>query len=1191
MRGLGRKESHKNLLNYVFSLVRTIFFIILAFMGVISNAHAETVLTLDYQAKAGTPTSILSGQFWTMQLNYAVSSTTGSASGVKIIIPLPDEIHEATSFTGTSHAPSNNFVFDGTPGSKKLSITFVEPLPSGSTGVLEFALRSQNGTIPNGTVIQTCATMTDSSGQTSGAKCNSMTMTAQTNFCGAKTLLSGGALDNQTTYRISVGYQQSYFSNPPAGSLNITDVSLTDTFPAGAEFVSAKVFNRWDAEVASNITPGSNNVTVTIPDYIIPHDWLEYGGSAYYVDVTLKYNSTSFSSGQSVTNTAAIKFTPFSGTPTTVTDGQLSGCTNDLAETHPLSSPNPVGNLVKVADSSSSIIHPDEIAKYRIQFNNTGNIPLENVEIIETIPTDQVNISDSGTYNSHIFFHGGTTYISGTEYQTNLNSNWTNWPLNGARLYNPANLANGEYVTKYKIKLVPSFPSNASTGIIMLAFSGKNTATTQTINNCVEWNSTTPGISSNRTACHNNFTLEPTPSTASVYYNIAHSPRCSGNFSLNQILDFYAHVRANIGYSALENPTVAMFLPEGFEYEAGSESIELLNSSLPTPTLTVTPKFGGGERTLFRWTFPNGTVLPPGKEFKVHVNTRLGANLIGGQNYMDDTWVMVEGSNIGVLAPENIYALGVVDQYDWDGDGNTTETFRPTPTSQSSCGLIVSSSASMESIKWVKGLLDTQYSKYPDYGQTVPGGNADYKLVVTNSGNVTMKDIKIIDILPYVGDKGVIDTSARETAWTPNLAAPITAPVGVTVYYSTSGNPCRDEVKQPAATSPFPTGCEAPNWTTTPPINITSVKSVKIDFGTSTLAGGQSLEFTWPMRAPIDAPTNNEIAWNSFAFTATRSDNDQPLLAAEPNKVGIQVKGSAPAYYGNRVWYDNDHDGIQDMEEGGVDGVKVNLFKVPTLNTTPNPDTDNLINFTITGNGGYYRFSNLSAGFYYAMFEPPTGYNISPKNTGTTATDSDGAPITYQGNPVMVTGVTELTVTEDDDTWDQGIYCNFNPTITSNSPVQPGDTLTMSINPATGSYTWTGPNGWTATGANVSRPNMTVADAGLYTVNATANPDGSGCWAGLNANVSVGTAKTDLKLTKTASKSTARHGDTLTYTITLSNESDVAATGVQVEDKLPTGLTFVKATPSQGSFANGVWTVGTVAAHATLIMTLEVTVD
>ena len=71
----------------------------------------------------------------------------------------------------------------------------------------------------------------------------------------------------------------------------------------------------------------------------------------------------------------------------------------------------------------------------------------------------------------------------------------------------------------------------------------------------------------------------------------------------------------------------------------------------------------------------------------------------------------------------------------------------------------------------------------------------------------------------------------------------------------------------------------------------------------------------------------------------------------------------------------------------------------------------------------------------------------------------------------------------------------------------------------------------------------------------------------------------DLALTKTVSDPTPNVGDTITFTVTLTNQGPDAATGVQVTDLLPAGLTFVSATPSQGSYISGtgVWTVGTVS--------------
>ena len=42
------------------------------------------------------------------------------------------------------------------------------------------------------------------------------------------------------------------------------------------------------------------------------------------------------------------------------------------------------------------------------------------------------------------------------------------------------------------------------------------------------------------------------------------------------------------------------------------------------------------------------------------------------------------------------------------------------------------------------------------------------------------------------------------------------------------------------------------------------------------------------MAVPADAPLNS-IAWNSFGYVATRTDNGSLLESAEPQKVGLQV--------------------------------------------------------------------------------------------------------------------------------------------------------------------------------------------------------------------------------------------------------------------------------------------------------------
>ena len=82
-------------------------------------------------------------------------------------------------------------------------------------------------------------------------------------------------------------------------------------------------------------------------------------------------------------------------------------------------------------------------------------------------------------------------------------------------------------------------------------------------------------------------------------------------------------------------------------------------------------------------------------------------------------------------------------------------------------------------------------------------------------------------------------------------------------------------------------------------------------------------------------------------------------------------------------------------------------------------------------------------------------------------------------------------------------------------------------------------------------------------------------------------------LTKAVSDPAPNVGDTVNYTLTLTNSGPDAASGVVVSDPLPAGLTFIDATASQGIYdaASGRWTVGTVNGGATATLAIAVRVD
>jgi uncharacterized repeat protein (TIGR01451 family) len=88
-------------------------------------------------------------------------------------------------------------------------------------------------------------------------------------------------------------------------------------------------------------------------------------------------------------------------------------------------------------------------------------------------------------------------------------------------------------------------------------------------------------------------------------------------------------------------------------------------------------------------------------------------------------------------------------------------------------------------------------------------------------------------------------------------------------------------------------------------------------------------------------------------------------------------------------------------------------------------------------------------------------------------------------------------------------------------------------------------------------------------------------------------ASADLAVTKTDSPDPVLVGQNLTYTVTVANGGPDPATGVTLTDTLPANVTYVSATPSQGSCsqAAGVVTcpLGTIAASGSATVTIVVT--
>ncbi len=119
---------------------------------------------------------------------------------------------------------------------------------------------------------------------------------------------------------------------------------------------------------------------------------------------------------------------------------------------------------------------------------------------------------------------------------------------------------------------------------------------------------------------------------------------------------------------------------------------------------------------------------------------------------------------------------------------------------------------------------------------------------------------------------------------------------------------------------------------------------------------------------------------------------------------------------GDRVWYDNNRNGVQDPGEMGVPGVAVDLH--PATNTDC---ADTPADTTATDAQGNYLFGGLTPGDYFVCFgltTIPTGYVVTlPDQGGDDGADSDADPTTGQ---TPATGA--LAAGQSNMTLDMGIY-------------------------------------------------------------------------------------------------------------------------------------------------------------------------
>jgi len=688
-----------------------------------SPAGAQTAtLGLRKSVSLPAPPQAAPAQPFTFFLSYACSSLTEDCRGAKIVDVLPPTLSRAA----TDVKFGGNFrtvAYD--PATGTVTFTLFDPLAAGTTAQVAISAQFPPGTAP-GTAATNRGTMSASNATSVTSNPVTVTAKAASQWTVSKSLAPGqtAQVDTPVTYRVA-------FTLAAGGTQNLNNVSLVDTLPAGAVFVSAtnggvptppgKV--TWNI---GNLVPQPNtDVTVTR-------------------DVTVRFPSPTFKSGQTVVNGVDAIGQP-AGEPTP----RLLGHAERPA-------------ILKAAGSVTSgskkdtkpSLGPGQSDTYTITASNPNNVPLANFTILEDLPVQLSmlqpgpNLSGANPAPTIAVSPNGTTF--------------TNLPVNGGGGGWTATAPANTDQIRFTFATVPAAFSTTITVKAGIPANGidraGNPITSGTsIQNCAAISGTgTPTVRRCTTQTIQSVAVDLAKTLTSGPIT---APGAIVNWSIT------AGVPATSA-SSLVGPTFVDCLPVGLDLVNPANPADPLNGSVTgfaaTPTITRIPNGCGAanNQTRIQWTFPPGFQIAVGQAGEFKLNTVVALDTPPGS----------------VINTVTLSAAQL-----------------QTPLTRTA-NLAVTSSTLLVGNKKVKGQLDAGFLGFPDVGHTVRGGSAIYQGTIRNVSEVPVNHVVVIDTLPIPGDVGVISPAARGSAWEPLLSGPASAPSVSSISYSSSHNPCRPEL-------------------------------------------------------------------------------------------------------------------------------------------------------------------------------------------------------------------------------------------------------------------------------------------------------------------------------------------------------------------------------------------------------------
>jgi uncharacterized repeat protein (TIGR02543 family) len=314
------------------------------------------------------------------------------------------------------------------------------------------------------------------------------------------------------------------------------------------------------------------------------------------------------------------------------------------------------------------------------------------------------------------------------------------------------------------------------------------------------------------------------------------------------------------------------------------------------------------------------------------------------------------------------------------------------------------------------------------------------RLTVSNKGNVPLTNIRLYDILPYVGDLLDSDGSISFISVEP-------PDVGAVVYYATGAPETLPPYGEHGGPDPdlqtasfWTTGA---GWSTSSPPDATDATAVFIDFKSLELAPGEFVDIDMKFNVPDDA--EDQTAFNQFLYSAVETINNASKINLPSPVAGFSTKAIVVMYNGNSPAPGRTPTGVPSAVSGviGIKGYE-GVTQSDDYDTIPISGSPALAGYTFAG----WNTAEGGSGEWWGSLVP-----IGKVSQGASKpfNNAAGMLVLYAQWSANAATVTFYNNYDAEDT------STYVPGNTANADKKVGNTLTKPADPTRTGYTF---NGW-----------------------------------------------------------------------------------------------------------------------------------